>query len=170
MRRAIALLLLLLLVAGWATTDWWLPPERIAAPAARAIDGDSMRLSGGGEIRIHGIDAPEYRQICTTAEGGPWPCGRAARAQLEALVLAGGIDCIVAARDEYGRAIARCSAAGTEDVGAAMVTAGLAVSPAERGSAPYAAQEESARDARRGIWQGAFQTPAEWRAANQRRN
>lgn len=170
MRRAIALALLLLLVAGWATTDWWLPPERIAAPSARVIDGDSMRLSGAGDVRIHGIDAPEYRQSCMTAEGNPWPCGRAARAQLEALVLAGGIDCIVEARDGFGRAIARCSAAETEDVGAAMVEAGLALSPAERGTAPYAAQEESARAARRGIWQGEFQTPTEWRTAHPRGN
>jgi endonuclease YncB( thermonuclease family) len=171
MRRAIALALLILLVAGWATTDWWLPPERIAAPSARAIDGDSLRLTGsGGLVRIHGIDAPEYRQSCETADGSAWPCGRAARAQLEALVLAGGIDCVVEARDEFGRAIARCSAAGTEDVGAAMVAAGLALSPAERGTAPYADEEDVARAARRGIWQGEFQTPAEWRTAHPRRN
>jgi endonuclease YncB( thermonuclease family) len=170
MRRGIALALLILLVAGWATTDWWLPPERIVAPSARAIDGDSMRLSGASEVRIHGIDAPEYRQSCMTAEGTPWPCGRAARAQLEALVMAGGIECIVEARDEFGRAIARCSVAGTGDVGAAMVAAGLATSPAEPGTAPYADEEDVARTAKRGIWQGEFQTPAEWRAAHPRRN
>lgn len=168
MRRAVACALLLLLVAVWATSDWWLPPERLAAQSARAIDGDSLRLPQGGELRIHGIDAPEYRQSCKTAEGRPWPCGRAARAQLEALILAGGIECIVEVRDNFGRAIARCSAAGTDDVGAAMVAAGHAISPAERGTAPYADEQDVAQAARRGIWQGEFDTPAEWRAAHPR--
>ena len=38
----------------------WLRSERIIG-SAEVIDGDSLRV-GGRELRLEGIDAPEYRQ------------------------------------------------------------------------------------------------------------
>ena len=40
-------------------------------------DGDTIR-SGQLRIRLHGIDAPERQQQCTTPEGRRWACGNAA--------------------------------------------------------------------------------------------
>ena len=167
LRKAAAWLLLIGLVALWAFNDRLFPPETLTAPSADVRDGDSF-IIGRQTVRLHGIDAPEYRQMCKDARGADWPCGRAARAQLEALILPGTVRCEIIARDQYARAVARCSSAGTADLGAAMVAAGLAISPAERGTATYKHEEESAREARRGIWQGEFLTPAAWRAANGR--
>jgi endonuclease YncB( thermonuclease family) len=38
------------------------------------IDGDSIRI-GDTEIRLHGIDAPEAKQLCKV-KGKEWRCGK----------------------------------------------------------------------------------------------
>ncbi len=43
----------------------------VAGPAG-VIDGDSLR-EAGERIRLHGIDAPESRQLCRF-DGQPWQC------------------------------------------------------------------------------------------------
>src|SRR5918992_4757425 len=45
--------------------------------AVDIIDGDSFRRSKD-EIRLNGIDAPEYRQSCHDKAGRDWDCGREA--------------------------------------------------------------------------------------------
>lgn len=62
--------------------------------------------------------------------------------------------------DRYGRLFAICRA-GDEDLGRRMVREGYAVAIDDHS----AGEEEVARDARRGLWQGAFQRPADDRAA-----
>jgi endonuclease YncB( thermonuclease family) len=165
LRRFGALCLLLILIGLWAYSDVLFPPEVIRAPTARVIDGDSI-VAGGTTFRLYGIDAPEYRQMCTDAHGADWPCGHAARSQLEVLVHGGPVTCTELATDQYHRTVARCATAATPDLGEAMVRTGLAISPALRGEAPYAAAEQMALDGKLGIWQGDYQIPAEWRAAH----
>jgi endonuclease YncB( thermonuclease family) len=165
LRRIGALCLLAILIGLWAYSDVIFPPEVIRAPTARVIDGDSI-VANGTTFRLYGIDAPEYRQMCKDARGADWPCGHAARSQLEAYVLAGTITCVPKAVDQYHRKVAQCGSASTPDFGAAMVNAGYAVSPSTRGVGAYADLEASAKAARRGIWQGAFDVPADWRAAH----
>jgi endonuclease YncB( thermonuclease family) len=167
LRALLALLAMGALLVGWAFADQLFPPETLTAQTVRVRDGDTLSL-GPMTVRLHGIDAPEYRQMCRTAAGQPWPCGRAARAQLEALALTGPVTCTVSATDQYRRKIATCRNATTPDLGEAMVAAGLAISPAERGEAAYAAAEARAARARRGLWQGRFDTPAAWRDAHPR--
>jgi len=65
--------------------------------------------------------------------------------------------------DRYGRIVAICLAAGT-DIGEAMVHHGLALAY-RRYSSDYVDTEDGAREARRGMWQGSFTEPWEWRAA-----
>ena len=43
---------------------------------ARVIDGDTLEVQGE-RIRLHGIDAPEIRQLCRL-DGKPWQCGKEA--------------------------------------------------------------------------------------------
>lgn len=161
--------LLIALVLLWAFSDKLFPPETIRAETARVTDGDTLTLNGTA-YRLYGIDAPEYRQLCKDAAGKDWPCGKAARLQLAASTASGSIVCETRAADQYGRKVAKCASATVPDLAEAMVAAGLAISPAERGEAPYDAAQSSARLEKRGIWQGMFATPADWREANPRKD
>ena len=160
-----ALALLIGLILLWAYSDRLFPPERIDGAVVHVRDGDTFDMNGR-TIRLAGIDAPEYRQTCTAADGSDWPCGRAARSALEALIVQGRVTCEVVTTDQYRRTIARCATASVADIGQALVQGGMATSPAMRGTAAYAEAEEIARDAKRGIWQGEFEPPVEWRAAH----
>jgi endonuclease YncB( thermonuclease family) len=166
-RKGFFWMLLIALVALWAYADDLFPPEVVTAQSAKVVDGDTLILNNKA-FRLSGIDAPEYRQMCKDSAGKDWPCGKAARVQLVAFTTAGSLSCTPTATDQYGRGVAQCSSATIPDLGEAMVQAGLAISPAERGSAAYEQAETSAKTAKRGIWQGAFETPAVWRAAHPR--
>lgn len=138
-----------------------------AAPApivgrARVVDGDTLTVAGV-RVRIWGIDAPEGRQTCQDAAGHGYACGEVAAARMRALVAGGDVSCVVRDHDQYGRSVSQCRA-GAQDLGAAMVGAGLAVEYRRFDGGAYAAAEAEARRARRGLWAGTFEQPSEWRA------
>lgn len=155
---------LVLLVSGLLYAAAHLPGLDLAG-GARAIDGDSLEVDGV-EIRLFGIDAPEALQTCQDGAGAQWHCGREAARTLRRLIDTGAVACRAHEEDAYGRAVARC-AAGDMDLGAEMVRLGMAVVLIE-GITQYATQVAEARAARRGLWQGSFVEPADWRAAQPR--
>ena len=91
---------------------------------AQVIDGDSIRVAGI-EIRLYGIDAPEFRQICMRA-GHPWACGRAATRFLESLAERRELRCRPREEDRYGRTVATCLVGGA-DLGDWLARNGLAL-------------------------------------------
>lgn len=131
-----------------------LPPRFTGA--ARAADGDSLRV-GADRVRLVGLDAPELDQVCWRSDGSEWACGRDAQRLLSDLVAGGNVACAPLGTDKFGRTLARCEVAGT-DLGAAVVSAGLAISRDD-----YGREESEARGARRGIWEGRFVDPRTWR-------
>lgn len=126
---------------------------------ATATDGDTLRLSGLS-IRLAGIDAPELRQSCTREEK-PYPCGADAKAELARLAEGAVVRCRIEEEDRYGRSVAACRAGG-EDLGAALVRRGFALSYENR----YRREEADARSAGIGLWSGSFTEPAQWRREN----
>lgn len=128
--------------------------------AADVIDGDSLRVNGV-EMRLVGVDAPEYRQTCEEA-GQPVACGRRAREELAALVAGRALACRSEGHDRYGRVLARCMA-GEIDVNREMVRRGQAVAYGD-----YHLAEAQARWAGRGLWAGRFVLPSEWRDSHPR--
>jgi endonuclease YncB( thermonuclease family) len=150
-----------IVVAGLAAAGWLVQRQtaQIVGPA-RIIDGDSLAVAGV-EIRLYGIDAPEYRQYCFR-RGRPWACGVEATRTLRALIANRPVACRAREQDRYGRTVAMCSVGGV-DLGAAMVTGGHAVA-----YGAYDAEERTARAARRGIWSSSFDRPAAWRARHPR--
>jgi len=130
----------------------------------KVTDGDSLR-SGNLRIRIYGIDAPELKQQCRDQKGAGWSCGNAAREKLKSLIgLDADVFCHLRDVDRYGRLIMQCFH-GTVDIGAAMVRSGYALAY-RTFSEIYSADEEFAKTAGDGMWQGAFLPPWEWRQHN----
>jgi endonuclease YncB( thermonuclease family) len=125
----------------------------------RSIDGDSLYI-GDREVRLFGIDAPEWTQTCTKG-GKAWACGEAAANQLSKLIIGERLLCQKVDTDEYRRAVARCTA-GSVDVNRYMVSSGYAVAYRHY-STDYVGAEESAKAAKLGIWAGTFEMPSQFR-------
>jgi endonuclease YncB( thermonuclease family) len=64
-------------------------------------DGDSITL-GKERVRLLGIDAPEYSQLCQRG-GADYACGRLAREALVQLIGRRPVSCSGTRRDRYGR-------------------------------------------------------------------
>jgi endonuclease YncB( thermonuclease family) len=110
-------------------------------------DGDSLAVTVGGqalEVRLHGIDAPEYDQ--------PW--GREARAALARLLEDAPLSLEVLDEDRYGRKIAQVfTGTRQQPVAAAMLRGGHAwLYRRYEGRLDWRALELEARVARRGLW------------------
>jgi endonuclease YncB( thermonuclease family) len=162
------LLLLVVLVAiqyfrpEWTgiTIDRSTPDNRY-----QAIDGDSFR-AGSTEIRLYGIDAPEYRQSCTDQNNQPHACGKLARDALSNLIRSRTVSCKIIERDRYGREVSVCKE-GARDFNREMVRLGWAVAYRKHASA-YISVEIEAKKAKRGIWAWTFVSPEEYRARNRK--
>ena len=121
------------------------------------VDGDTITIKGK-TYRLYGIAAPEEGQIC--ADG--WPAGFEAEAYLSRLVEGKTVVCTPVDQPDRAGTDAICHADGV-DVGAAMVTGGMALALVPR-SARYITEEEAAAKAGRGVHRHGCIAPWEWRA------
>ncbi len=126
---------------------------------ATAIDADSI-LYNNKDVRLFGIDAPEYHQTCINAKGKKYNCGKIATRHLESL-LKKPVNCKEITKDRYKRPIVVC-----DDVNKEMVLSGWALSYY---SAKYKQQEKIAKENKRGLWQGKFMRPDLYRALNRKK-
>ena len=124
-------------------------------------DGDTLRF-GDTRVRLFGIDAPESKQTCER-DGVTWLCGQEAGKVLRDLVGSQPLTCDEMDRDRYGRSVAVCVLPDGRDIGAIMVSEGLALDYAQYSKGMYAIEEREAREAGRGMWAGTFTPPWEWR-------
>jgi endonuclease YncB( thermonuclease family) len=128
-------------------------------------EGDHIQI-GNSRIRLGGIDAPAVDQLCLNNSGERWTCGVAARDELIKHVGNKSWTCHPRTTDRRGRTVARCEVEG-EDIQKWLVASGWALSYA-RVSHDYDADEKAAREAKAGMWQGAFIAPWDWRARNKK--
>lgn len=131
------------------------------------VDGDTLRLTSGRNLRLWGVDAPELKQQGWDRQGNPVDIGRKAKDALKVIsrqpMLPGPVKGM-----SYGRPVAPVTA-GNLDVGRSQISTGNALAaPSFLGSEPsrrfdYLEQERLARQNRRGMHQTAFQDPADYR-------
>ncbi|HEY0330873.1 MAG TPA: thermonuclease family protein [Rhodopseudomonas sp.] len=126
-------------------------------------DGDQVTI-GSTRIRLRGIDAPSLDQLCLDPKGERWSCGVAAHDELVRHVGAKSWTCQVQRTDRFGRSVAHCEVDG-EDIQKWLVHSGWALAY-ERYSHDYDPDEKVAREAKAGLWAGAFIAPWDWRVRN----
>lgn len=131
-----------------------LPGMAATVAVERAIDGDSVRLSDGRQLRLIGINAPEFGK-----DGAPpQPLAREARAALAAMVNGHTLR-IEPGRephDRHGRLLAHLYTDDGRHVETELVRRGLAwliaLPPNVDHVHALTAAEAEARAARRGVW------------------
>ncbi|MCF2871929.1 thermonuclease family protein [Octadecabacter sp. G9-8] len=131
------------------------------AGVVRVIDGDTFDV-GDARVRIHGIDAPEVDQTCTSDQRGEWACGAFVRDEVRRRYQGTTATCQQMDVDRYGRIIGKCFVNG-QDVGEAIVNDGLAEAY-RRYSMDYDLAEKAAQVTGAGLWASEMQAPAAFRA------
>jgi endonuclease YncB( thermonuclease family) len=131
----------------------------------RIREGDHVQI-GNSRIRLGGVDAPAVNQLCLNNSGERWTCGVAARDELIKHVGAKSWTCHPRTTDRRGRTVARCEVDG-EDIQKWLVSNGWALA-LTRISRDYEANEKAAREAKAGMWHGAFIAPWDWRVRNKK--
>lgn len=135
------------------------------AGRASVIDGDTIEIHGE-RIRFNGIDAPESSQLCADADGRTYHCGaRSAEALSEWLAVSSPTTCKFVERDQYGRFVGNCTRADGASVQRWLVRSGYAMDWPRYSNGAFAKEQSAAKAEKIGIWQGNFQPPWEWRAA-----
>ena len=129
--------------------------------SVQVVDGDSLRKDDI-DIRLYGIDAPEFRQTCRDRHDVEYLCGKQSAGVLRKLVQGQKVSCSSIDTDRHGRAVAVCQV-GDLDINGEMVRQGWAVAYA-RHSLSYVRLEAEASRAKRGIWAGTFEAPEAYRA------
>lgn len=148
--RWLLLLVLYLLTAAHA--------QIVGIPSV--VDGDTLEIRGI-TVRLYGIDAPEMGQLCTDARGQRYRCGAKAANELAAFIARRTVSCTRRSTDRYGRVVAVCFL-GRVNLNEWMVQQGWALAYVRYSSAYLAAQRQAVAN-RRGLHQGSFEAPWDWR-------
>jgi len=169
-----------LAIAALLTAVFWLPaapsatadsaaPEHVTQTARvnRVVDGDSLILDDGRELRLIGINAPEYGRSCLPGTHASLrnctpkptePLAREAHAFLARLVEGRMIVLEIGQEptDRYGRTLAHARLTDGTDVQAALLKQGLAwlvaIPPNVTHVSGFQTIEHEVRAQRRGVW------------------
>jgi endonuclease YncB( thermonuclease family) len=132
---------------------------------ASVIDGDTIEIHGE-RIRFNGVDAPESSQLCSDSGGRMYRCGaRSADALSTWLAASSPTSCSFVERDQYGRFVGNCSRADGASVQRWLVRNGHAMDWPRYSNGAFSKEQAAAKSEKVGIWQGPFQPPWKWRAA-----
>ena len=135
-----------------------IPGPSLAAEQT-VIDGNTLILNGQ-TFRLAGIEAPATDQTCLDGSGAIWRCGIEARDRLKAFVGSRTIFCNEVGADPIyrKRRIGTCRVEGeTTSINQWLASEGWALNVDLNGR--YKTEENVARDAKKGLWNGCFVAP-----------
>jgi endonuclease YncB( thermonuclease family) len=156
MKKIITLILAVVLIDFTSTT--------FADSNVKVVDGDSLEINER-RIRLLGIDAPEYMQVCEDENGQPYFCGQKAQKFLENIIKTEEqkghkVKCLSEGKYRYKRELCVCSV-GNKTLNLEMVKNGYAISYKDD---RYQKLEKRAKKEKKGIWQGKFMRPEIYRS------
>tara|TARA_Y100001958_G_C21144475_1_gene482229 strand:- start:131 stop:637 length:507 start_codon:yes stop_codon:yes gene_type:complete len=142
--------------------------SEIISGKAITIDGDTIKIKNK-KIRLHGIDAPEIKQLCQRtflsififSFQENYKCGEISKKKLEKYVKNNIIKCKVEGIDRYKRILGTCYK-NTININSRMVRNGYAVAY-KKYSKKYLSAEREAKREELGLWKGKFDMPWDWR-------
>ena len=142
--------------------------SEIISGKAITIDGDTIKIENK-KIRLHGIDAPEIKQLCQRtflsififSFQENYKCGEISKKKLEKYVKNNIIKCKVEGIDGYKRILGTCYK-NTININSRMVRNGYAVAY-KKYSKKYLSVEREAKREELGLWKGKFDMPWDWR-------
>ena len=142
--------------------------SEIISGKALTIDGDTIKIKNK-KIRLHGIDAPEIKQLCQRtflsififSFQENYKCGEISKKKLEKYVKNNIIKCKVEGIDGYKRILGTCYK-NTININSRMVRNGYAVAY-KKYSKKYLSVEREAKREELGLWKGKFDMPWDWR-------
>lgn len=133
----------------------------------RALDGDNILINEATEIRLWGIDAPEYKQTCyNPSQKTQVDCGVKAKEFLDKLLAHKKISCSHEDTDRYGRILSICYTSGNIQINKQLVAEGWALDYTQYSGARYRMVEYKAKRENKGLWQYKFDLPHIWRQNN----
>ena len=138
---------------------------------AKIIDGDTIKINSK-KIRLHGIDAPEKKQVCKKpyitivffSFSKNYLCGQVSTDKLTKKINNQIIKCKIKNVDRYNRLIGECYKR-NENLNSWLVSNGYAVAY-RKYSKKYISNEINAKNNKLGIWQGKFEMPWNFRRKN----
>lgn len=164
MKRLLMLVAMVLCLGTEATAQPAPRPATDTTPITgqpRIINTASLSVNGK-RIVLFGVDPMMKDQPCFVDNRG-WDCGTAAQRILMNLIGREPVTCNPRLVELTGRIYAKCFV-NNQDIGLALVEAGMALTVPEETNEYDVAQQEAMKK-KAGIWRGKFLTPEEFRRA-----
>lgn len=121
------------------------------------IDGDTLQIDSR-IFNLAGVDAPELGQRCLIEEK-EWRCGLEAALALRKLTAFGSVTC---ATEEKGQRVTGLCHVANKELGVVLLEQGYVVA-LDDATPTYKSAQGHAREAKLGLWRGAFVPPEKWR-------
>jgi len=130
------------------------------------VTGSILRLKSLN-IRLFGIDAPDTDQTCADRLGRAYGCGKKALTFLQDFIAGRKVTCHILGKIVNNNATGACFV-GDSDLSAMVAEAGWALAYTKNTDV-YVPYEKEARINKRGLWEGRFYRPQDWRKLQSRK-
>ena len=134
--------------------------------SSRVIKGDTLTLNSR-VVKLFGVASPEISQTCADSSGRGYKCGQQAISWLSGWLADHEVKCHIINEDERGILTGVCML-GPYDIGAALINAGWAVADLKQ-TQIYIPYQNQALSNKRGLWQGEFYMPWDWKKIQSRK-